>query len=523
MSPRAKALPSPGQAPCVPILMHDPRSALVNSSPDAIPIAEGPAGLSPPRPLAHASVLFAEPLPGLAEAPGAWLSRLGLAELGFTVEVGQEVRLTNGRHTVRVFRGNGPLPREGLDLRQFPNLPREGCYLTLASGISPRQGEEQSMRGGARPDPWAEDGVMRVFSLLVSRLALNGTAVVLHQAGSLVKDARIFARLLRELAHPDYRPFRAWVDLSRRQGSRYLQLRGLESFGLPDLQLAPEEWDTWETSRGREALYFAAYRMVRENRPLSADEVLEVPLGVQPGSWPEPFGGDTMSYRVRAGEPSSLMLERLSDAAEPFTRWARASAPGKPFSSSVGVNTYQALFRHALEGALPGDTIAQIAPPASQALPPHEVLVRTRLGQSGFTVVTNGFGRVPQASGKRDSSATHEELAAWMDSHSPERALALSALGTLKQSNEGSQPAWAPGDIAVVSDPLLGLRHFVIAQGPAVPLPPGSPVNLLWVIPLLAAEFEMVRRAGPLHWANQLLKDPSRRTELVQRWSLGAN
>ncbi|WP_223759912.1 hypothetical protein [Myxococcus sp. RHSTA-1-4] len=485
-----------------------------------MPTSKGPTGLASARPQARVSVLFAESLPATPESLAGWLEGLGLAELGFTVRNEQGVQLTSGRHTVHVLLGTGPMPREGLDLRQLPNLPREAGYLTLATGVSPGGEGERLARDESNPDPWAGDGWMRVLSMLVARLAHEGMAVVLHQAGSLVKDSSTFARLLRSLSHPDYRPFTAWVDVSRGAGSRQLRLRGMESFGLPDLQLAPEEWDTWETTRAREALYFAAYRMVRENRMLAVGEILEVPLGVQPGSWPESFDGDMVSYRVRASEHSSLVLERISDAAEPFTRWARASAPGKPSPSSVGLNTYQALFRHALEGALPGDTVAEMAPPASQGLPPHVVLIRTRLGTSGFTLVTNGFGRVPQPGGTRDSGSAHVELAAWMDSHGPERAMALSALGALMQSKED---AWAQGDIAVLSEPLLGLRHFLLAPGPVVPVPPGSPVNLLWVIPLHADEFEKVRRAGPLLWAHRLLKDPSRRTELRQRWSLGVH
>jgi hypothetical protein len=492
------------------VLMHAPRSPLPTSSPDAISSPE-----------VQASVLFAEPLPATPEALAGWLEGLDLAELGFTVGVDQGVLLTSGRNTVRVLPGLGPMPRERLDLRQLPELPREAGYLSLASAVSPSGSEERMARGDACPDPWGEDGLMRVLSILVARLAHEGTAVVLHQAGSLVKDSGTFARLLRNLPHPDYRPFAAWVDCTRRPGSHQFQLRGMEGFGLPDLRFAPEEWDTWETTRAREALYFAAYRMVRENRRLSEGDVLEVPLDVQPGSWPEPFGGDTLSYRVRVDESASLVLERISDAAEPFNRWARASAPNRPSPSSVGVNTYRALFRHALGGTLPGDTVAEMAPPASQGLPAHVVLVRTRLNLDGFTLITNGFGRVPQPGG--DPGPTHVELAAWMDSHSPQRALALSALGALMQSNEGGQPAWSHGDIAVLSEPLLGLRHFVLAPGPSVPLPPGSPVNLLWVIPLHADEFEKVRRAGPLTWANQLMKDPSRRQELRRRWSLGVH
>lgn len=487
--------------------MHAPLSSVLRSSSDLITNPDGAPGLGALRSRVQASVLFAEPLPETPEALAGWLEALGLAELGFRVAWNEQgLQLTRGPHTVQALPCRGPMPREGLDLRQLPDLPREAGFLSLASN-APLAGA----------DPWAEDGPMRALSTVVARLAHEGTAVVLHQAGSLVKDSRTFARLLQGLPHPDYRPFLAWVDFTRRPGSRHLRLRGMESFGLPDLLLAPEEWDTWETTRAREALFFAAHRMVRENRPLSEDDVLEVPLDVQPGSWPMRAAGDTLSYRVRVGEPSGLVLERISDAAEPFNRWARASAPGRPSPSSVGLNTYQALLRHALEGALPGDTLAEMAPPSSQGLPAHLVLIRTRMGTDGFTLVTNGFGRVAQPSG------THVELAAWMDSHSPERALALSALGALMQSAEASQQAWEQGDIAVTSEPLLGLRHFVLARGPVVPMPPGSPVNLLWVIPLHADEFARVRRAGPLPWAQQLLKDPSRRAELRQRWSLGVH
>ncbi|HSP78988.1 MAG TPA: hypothetical protein VLQ93_10690, partial [Myxococcaceae bacterium] len=297
--------------------MHTPRPPLQTASPDALPTSEGPLGLAAPRPLAQASVLFAQPLPTTPEALAGWLEGLNLAELGFSVSVGQDVQLTNGRNTVRVLPGIGPMPREELDLRQLPELPREAGYLSLASDVSPEGSKERLARGEAYPDPWAEDGLMRVLSMLVARLAHEGTAVVLHQAGSFVKDSRTFARLLRSLHHPDYRPFSAWISLTRRPRSRQLQLRGLESFGLPDLRLALEEWDTWETTRAREALYFAAYRMVHDNRLLSEGELLQVPLDMQPSPWPEPFGGDTLNYRVRADEPSSLVLERISDAAEP--------------------------------------------------------------------------------------------------------------------------------------------------------------------------------------------------------------
>lgn len=479
--------------------------------------------LSPLRSSAHVSVLFARPVPTTPEALAVWLEALGLTGLGFTTRVEQGVQLTHGRHTVRVLAGQEPLPRADLDLRQFPDLPREAGFLSLASGGARPRGEERPGRGNASPDPWAEDGWMRVLSMLVARLAHEGTAVVLHQAGSLVKDSGTFARLLTNLTEPEYRPFAPWVDFARGPGNRAFRLRGLGSFGLPDLRLATESVDAWETERAREALYLAAYRMVRENRSLSVGEVLDVPLDVQPGSWPMPLAGDTLSYRVRAGGDSTLELERLTDAAEPFLRWARASAPDRRAPSSVAANTYQALFRYALDGTLPGRTVAEMAPPASQGLTAHRVLVRARPGADGFTLVTNGFGRVPRPGGASRSGSVHAELAAWMDSHSPERALALSALGALAQSHEDGQASWAPGDIAVLAEPLLGMRHFVLGPGPVVPLPPGSPVNLHWVIPLRADEFERVRKEGPLRWAHQLLKDPSRQPELRRRWSLGVH
>jgi hypothetical protein len=186
----------------------------------------------------------------------------------------------------------------------------------------------------------------------------------------------------------------------------------------------------------------------------------------------------------------------------------------------VAPNSYQALFVHGLEGVLPGELLAELSPPDREGLPPHRVMVRTRDAAEGYVLITNGFGRVPQPGGDVEVGNVHQELAAWMDSHDPQKAAALSTLGLLMHVHSGGEEAWKAGDTLVLPEPLLGLRHFVLAKGPAVPLPPGATVQVLWVIPVSGAEYAQVRGAGGA-WAESLLANPERHAELRRRWTLG--
>ncbi|HZI15644.1 MAG TPA: hypothetical protein VE153_35050 [Myxococcus sp.] len=494
------------------------RAGLLQARPEAA--AEAAAATA--QALAYASVLLPEPPPSTPSALAAWLKELGVEARGFTVSAGRDVVVSGGGHDLRVEAAPGRFPRELLDPRYARGLSDEAGFVSVSCGLPEMNLGERLMRGPGYPDPWAPDGKLRVLSRLMDVLARAGTSVVLHRAGTRVVDSQRFVRMLGNLEDPECRPFPAWLDCCRVDDGRIMRTYGMDAFGLPDLWLkldAPE--DPWHIQRAAEAVQFPAYIMMRENRLLADGERVEVPVGLLPGAWPSRLDGDRDAFVVRAGG-TAWMLERVPGGPDAFARWARASAPRRADPSHVAPNSYQALFVHGLERVLPGELLAELSPPDQEGLPPHRVLVRTRDAAEGYVLITNGFGRVPQPGGDVDAGNVHQELAAWMDSHDPQKASALSTLGLLMHVHSGGDEAWKAGDTLVLPEPLLGLRHFVLARGPEVHLPPGSPVQVLWVIPVSGAEYAQVRGAAGA-WAEPLLGNPERHAELRRRWTLGMN
>ena len=69
-----------------------------------------------------------------------------------------------------------------------------------------------------------------------------------------------------------------------------------------------------------------------------------------------------------------------------------------------------------------------------------------------------------------------------------------------------------------MSLPEIGVAGIVLANGGAVPMPGGPPVQLLMVVPLAAAEYAVVRGGGAAAWLAKNVDDPAKRALLPGRW-----
>lgn len=375
-------------------------------------------------------------------------------------------------------------------------------------------------RGGLGLAAWGEEGLLRALSRVSAVLCRLGAAVVLPQAQRAVRESAAFLRLLGDLTDPTCVPFAAWIDWRLTPDKSALRSAGMELLGLPDIQVrlggGPGTW-AWE--RGQEALLYLCHRMARTGQLPAPGTALEVPIGAQIGAYPLPPqapGLDGERYRLgeREGVPELQREEEAKDATE---RWDAACQGGAP----VGLNTYQALFRHSLPVSLPGELVAVFSPPDLPAeAPGHAVDVR-RDRKQGFWLVSNGLGRLQQPGGSAEEGSSRVELLAHVEQHSPALASLLSSLAEAVHGHGGGAETWRPGDTLTLPDEVaaeVGVQHLLLAQGGEVSFTRGAPVSLILVVPLYQHEMERVQEERSAKWFGEPLSEPARTEELRRRW-----
>ena len=134
-------------------------------------------------------------------------------------------------------------------------------------------------------------------------------------------------------------PWGAWVGFAiDRQRGGYASF-GMEVFALRDVAVPTEAGNTWSESRGFEALSRACGVMIRENRELTAGELLEVPLGYRGGAHPAPeLDGARAAYRVEEAN-GFLRLQREKPTIDEPVAWLAEADPGE-----LQPNLYRVLF-----------------------------------------------------------------------------------------------------------------------------------------------------------------------------------
>jgi hypothetical protein len=425
------------------------------------------------RQLGIITLLLRAPLPSGHHQLRAWATAIGLPREGFDVTIERDLELVMPGSALLTYPGRAPFPRDGLELRDVRDDLDLGCaFLGLGVGLPGGARQERAIRGNTR-DCWAPDGTLRRLSQLVRIFAPHATGVILHRAGDLVVAIDAFVRMLGELDDPACRPFAAWLDvgIARPDGQAWYGTSGMDVFGLPDVRAAVEPDDAWSRSRRYEAVLYACYRMIRDDRPLAAGDLLAVPVRLSIGAWPLELddGGATTTYTV-AERDGDLELIATDEPAR---------------DGALAPNLYQALFDRGLAALVPGHLVRDVRARTQQPLP-HTVEVRARDDGRGFLIVTNGFGR-----------AARFEVAAWV----PHETFELVQLvGTLAASALAAPIAWQAGDTVAAPVLDLGIGGFVIADGGTVAVGAGPAVRVLLLIPLAEADYPLVRGGGAASW-----------------------
>jgi hypothetical protein len=325
---------------------------------------------------------------------------------------------------------------------------------------------------------------MRALSRLIRILAPHATGIVLHRAGELVVPETRFVEMLGDLDDPECCPFAAWIDVAvtERGGQKLYATFGMDAFGLPDVSAPVDPTDRWSRSRRHEAVLFASYTMVRQNRELASGELLKVPLRTQIGAWPVDLVNKEAMTTYSIQEDGAALQLRPVDESHAKAAWR----------DGVSVlNAYQALFDFGLVDVFPSDLLRDV--PAHGTTTPHAVEVRGRLDGRGFLVVTNGFGR----------GQLHLEVGAWVREHSFDLVKLVGALGALSHASESGP--WKVGDTVGAPVEELGIGGFVLADGGHVGMGGGPTVQILLLVPVTPADYAHVRGGGALDW---LAKNP---------------
>jgi hypothetical protein len=342
---------------------------------------------------------------------------------------------------------------------------------------------------------------------------------VLPQAWSLASAERA-RQLLVEPDNPDCRPFLGWLSWSVDPELRLYLSRGMVLHGLPDVAAPLDPEDRWSLARAREAVLFACQQMVWSNEPFAAGTVLEVPVGSRIGPHAmEHVEGDVERYRTVAVEPgpssleveirtgitlnpSSVKLELDGDPDGVRARWRKA-APGT--GPHVAFNTYRELFLLAVGERLSVSYETQLTPEPEPGGPPFEVDVLAADDGSGFFLVTNGLGRVPQPGGESESGTAHIEIVAAMTEHHPLIASMLATVGGQVHLHEGGGDTYKAGDTVGMEVPEIDAAGFVLRDAGHVDIARGGPlVHLVELVPLSAAEYGRVRSYGSGPWLTEL-------------------
>jgi hypothetical protein len=470
------------------------------------------------RALGWITVLMKEEIPDGPQAMRAWLLQFGLAAAGIEASTDAGLGFQVGHQDVTVYVGREPFPREHLDLRQVGD-----DFATGKAFLGLNIGEPGLLRASRSitdyPDTWGPHGAMRELSRLVVALLARGAGVILNRAGDLVVDGESFVRMLGDLDDPECKPFAAWLDIAIVNEPRVYATFGMAAFGFPDVLVPVDPASSWDRSRSHEAVLYAAYRMIRENRELEEGEALRVPVGLRVGAWPVALSeGDAVEYAV-AVRDGMLALQPGPNSVVPGQRWAAATSSANP--DLIAPNTYQAFFSGQLAELYPSHVVTE-TPCENPAVPPHSVQVRKSHDRPGYFIVTNGFGRLIQPGGD-EVGVLHAEVFAWVEHQSLALVSLVGRLGTIMHSREPGGAAWKVGDTLGLSLPELGIGGFVLAKGGDVAMPGGAPVTLLMIVPLTASEYEGIRRGGAAAWLAKNVEPPEKRGLLPARWSSSLN
>lgn len=471
-------------------------------------------GVGASRMLGWITILLNEPVPDGPQARRAWLNQFDLAAEGISATTEAGLNFNVEGQNVTAYVGRLPFPREHMDLRQVGDDFDTGkAFLGLNIGAPGMLRAARSMIAGY-PDMWGANGSMRGLSRLVVALLKKGSGVVLNRAADLVVDGESFVRMLGDLKDPDCKPFGAWLDTAIVNDPRVYATFGMAAFGFPDVTVPVDPSSPWGRSRCHEAVLYAAYRMIREDRELTEGELLKVPVGLRVGAWPVgAIDGDAAEYSVRVRE-GMLVLQPGPTSIDPRGRWAAASSRSSP--DLIAPNTYQAFFAAQLSEVYPSHVVSE-RPCENPSLPPHSVQVRKCHDRPGYLIVTNGFGRLVQRGGN-EVGVPHAEIVAWVENHDFDLVSLVGRLGTIMATSEPGSAAWKPADTLGLSLPEIGVGGIVLANGGAVPMPGGPPVTLLMVVPLNDTEYAGVRGGGAAAWLAMNVDDPPKRALLPGRW-----
>ncbi len=459
------------------------------------------------RQLAVITILLKSPLPEGTLALRKWAAERGFPRDGIEVKSERDLEFTIRGGSVLTYVGRSPLPKDGLDTRNLPEGFDFGrSFIGLGTGLPGVDRQTRLALSGAR-DCWAIDGNLRHLSRLVRTLADQATGIVIHRAGDLVVPADEFVRMLGDLEDPECRPFAAWLDvgITDRNGEKVYATFGMDAFGLPDVLVPANPDDRFSRSRRHEAVLFACYVMVRENREFKTDEILRVPVRMNIGAWPVELEGKDAVFTYSIADDGSLLKLVPVEEIDPVREWRERR-------DSIAANAYQALFDRGLSDAIPSDLVRDVAARNPDVIP-HSVEVRALHDGRGFMIVTNGFGRSPQHAPERED-CTHLEVAAWVPTHVFEL---VQLVGTLAGHAHSSTKAWKPADTLGAPIDELGIGGFVLADGGAVNMGGGPTVRLLILVPLAPNEYESVRGGGAANWLSEHPVDEHRWAPFVAK------
>lgn len=315
--------------------------------------------------------------------------------------------------------GEQPMPASTLDCRLLGDgfslgEAYVGLTLGVLSQLELRQMGTDPLTGHSDyPDPWAEDGRLRIASLLLcDLLALGGHAVVLHKAAAVVKPAALFRYELGDPRDPTVCPYLAWLDTIASVSDGRLEARcyGMPHYyGAPNLQAVAQAADPFSVERAMQAVKYACGRIAAGNEdPYAAS--WQVPLWFVPGRRPpqDAAPAECLTWAAtRDDDP--LLVELRSDevgARHPARLWnAEKAQPGRlPFE----------LYARALADLVARGPYAKglsLRPsPRFDApkLPPVRVLCFE--GPALALYVTAGFGRVAAPQGTDSAASAHAEF-----------------------------------------------------------------------------------------------------------------
>ena len=444
----------------------------------------GEAEEIPPSQL-WATVLFPYPLEyGLGDVESL-LEEAGLPA-GDLEQTGRGgFRATLGGQTLRLRQRDEPFPAEATERRMLPEgFPDDYAYLAVAPESDDPLAKRDLLRTAEEyPDPWAEEGIMRVVTKLVrAALERDGLAVVLNRAAQLVVPNQQFVEMTGGADDPDRRPFLPWIDVDYDDDEEFLRTEGLRLFGLPEISVHFDHDDgNWRLQREQEALGYVASKMVHANEPLGVDadaegflgvgslEALEVPLGAEVDDTPVEADDDADLTRFEA----EMREERLVlTGGEPGTVWESWASLEDP-EADISPESYRALFRHACREVVGSPPLGSILVDDFDEMETFHCDLYQSENSQMVTIVTNGLGRSPVPAGDDAEEPRRIELAVRTGQESEQL---VDVLTNCAAGITLSGDSWDPGDTVEFEEPLHGLQHFVLnplfdvspADGPAV-------------------------------------------------------